>query len=215
MAVLTPRSGLKLKAFDCCIQLFDRECPLITDKHTEILSCIPCKQLGWKHRIVHHKTKVDNEHAKSSCAPPNRYKATLCTTKVYFGTELHCEPWFACLLSTIEICLCLCTICVCLLSSYLEKVPENTIHCNEEVARRHRMSCWVKILHVLSSSLYSFSCSVIFDYSIFVHHDNCSMSLRIKDQWTNMCEVAFLSLWGKHSLRWLSLNVTANLRLLK
>ena len=35
--------------------------------------------------------KFDNEHAKSSCAPPNWYKATLCTTKVYVGTELHCE----------------------------------------------------------------------------------------------------------------------------
>ncbi len=44
--------------------------------------------------------KVDNERAKSSCAPTNRYKATLCTPKVYVATELHCEPWFACSLST-------------------------------------------------------------------------------------------------------------------
>ncbi len=35
--------------------------------------------------------KFDNEHAKSPCAPPYRYKATLCTTKVYVGTELHCR----------------------------------------------------------------------------------------------------------------------------
>ena len=47
--------------------------------------------------------KVDNEHAKSSCAPPNQYKAMLCTTKVYVGTELHCEPWFACSLITTKI----------------------------------------------------------------------------------------------------------------
>ncbi len=39
--------------------------------------------------------KIDNEHTKSSCAPPNRHKATVCTTKVYVGTELHYEPWFA------------------------------------------------------------------------------------------------------------------------
>ena len=32
--------------------------------------------------------RVDNEHAKSSCAPPNQYKAMLCNTKVYVGTEL-------------------------------------------------------------------------------------------------------------------------------
>ena len=44
--------------------------------------------------------RVDNDHEKSSCAPPNQYKATLCTTIVYVGTELHCEPWFACSLST-------------------------------------------------------------------------------------------------------------------
>ncbi len=37
---------------------------------------------------------VHNEHDKFSCTPPNQYKAwpTLCTTKVYFGTECHCEP---------------------------------------------------------------------------------------------------------------------------
>ena len=38
------------------------------------------------------KKKVDNKYAKSSCAPPNRYKAMVCTTKVYIDTELHCEP---------------------------------------------------------------------------------------------------------------------------
>ena len=32
---------------------------------------------------------ADNDHAKSSCAPPNQYKPKLCTTKVYVGTELH------------------------------------------------------------------------------------------------------------------------------
>ena len=53
---------------------------------------------------------ADNDHDKLSCAPPtveillfysNQYKATLCTTKVYVGTELQianldlvelCEP---------------------------------------------------------------------------------------------------------------------------
>ncbi len=34
---------------------------------------------------------------KSSCALLNQYKATLCTTKVYVGPELHCQPWFVCL----------------------------------------------------------------------------------------------------------------------
>ncbi len=47
--------------------------------------------------------KFDNEHAKSSCAPPNRYEAMLCTTEVHVNTELHCQPWFACLLPTTKI----------------------------------------------------------------------------------------------------------------
>ena len=47
----------------------------------------------------HFLSIFDNKHAKSSCASPNRYKATLCTTKLYVGTELHCESWFACSLS--------------------------------------------------------------------------------------------------------------------
>ena len=34
--------------------------------------------------------RADNEHAKSSFAPPSHYNATLCATKVYTGTELHC-----------------------------------------------------------------------------------------------------------------------------
>ena len=33
---------LKLKALDGCAKVFDRERPLITDKHTEIFDCIPC-----------------------------------------------------------------------------------------------------------------------------------------------------------------------------
>ena len=33
--------------------------------------------------------KIDTKHAKSSCAPPNRYKAMLCTNKVYADTKLH------------------------------------------------------------------------------------------------------------------------------
>ena len=32
----------ELKAPDRCARLLDREFPLITDKHTEILGCIPC-----------------------------------------------------------------------------------------------------------------------------------------------------------------------------
>ncbi len=37
-------------------------------------------------------------------APPNQYKAILCTTtKVCVVTELHCEPWFVCTLWTTEI----------------------------------------------------------------------------------------------------------------
>ncbi len=31
--------------------------------------------------------KNDNEHAKSSCTPPNWYKAMLCTTKEYVGNR--------------------------------------------------------------------------------------------------------------------------------
>ena len=44
-----------------------------------------------------------NEHAKLACTPPNWYKAMLCTIKEYFGTELHCEPLFACSLSNIKV----------------------------------------------------------------------------------------------------------------
>ena len=32
---------------------------------------------------------VHNVHEKSSCAPPNEYKAILCTNKEYVGTELY------------------------------------------------------------------------------------------------------------------------------
>ncbi len=61
-------------------------------------------QLDWQHSIVHHPGRsADNKCAKSSCAPPSQYKATLYTTKVYVGTKLHCHPWFACLLSTTKI----------------------------------------------------------------------------------------------------------------
>ncbi len=35
-----PIFPIKLKAPDCCAQLFDRERSLITDKHTEVLDCI-------------------------------------------------------------------------------------------------------------------------------------------------------------------------------
>ncbi len=35
--------------------------------------------------------RVHSEHAKSSCAPLIQYKAMLCTTKLYVGTELHCK----------------------------------------------------------------------------------------------------------------------------
>ncbi len=59
----------------------------------------------WQHCIVHHQKRFDNKHAKSSCAPPNRYKAMLCTTRVYVGTELHCEPWLECPLSNTKILL--------------------------------------------------------------------------------------------------------------
>ncbi len=39
--------------------------------------------------------RVDNEHAKLSCAPPNQYKAMLCNTKVYIATELvHDGRWY-------------------------------------------------------------------------------------------------------------------------
>ena len=53
---------------------------------------------------MHINTETDNtalytisqlvctKYAKSSCAPPDQYKSTLCTTKVYVGTELHCQP---------------------------------------------------------------------------------------------------------------------------
>ncbi len=36
-------------------------------------------------QVVH---VADNVHEKSSCAPPNQCKATMCTTKVYVCTEL-------------------------------------------------------------------------------------------------------------------------------
>ena len=47
--------------------------PSQTDRHWDWQHCTPSKK----------------EHAKSSCAPPVWYKATLCTTKVYIGTELQ------------------------------------------------------------------------------------------------------------------------------
>ncbi len=36
----------KLKAPNRCAQLFDHECSLITDKHTEVLDFISCVQTG-------------------------------------------------------------------------------------------------------------------------------------------------------------------------
>ena len=84
----------------------------------------PYTQLAWQHRIVHITVRADNEHVKLSCASPNQYKGMLCTTKVYIGTELHCEPLFACLLSILYYAsVPLCTTCVCLLSTSMEKVP--------------------------------------------------------------------------------------------
>ncbi len=71
----------------------------------------PHTHWDWQHCIVHHK-KVHNEYAKSSWPPPTRYKATLCTTK-----ELHCAPWYVCLLANIKI-LYLCTTCVCSLWNF-------------------------------------------------------------------------------------------------
>ncbi len=57
------------------------------------------------------------------------YWATTLPFVVYVGTELHCEPWFACALSTTKILyyasVPLCTTCVCLLSTYMEKCPQN------------------------------------------------------------------------------------------
>ena len=75
-------------------------------------------QLDWQQIVLCTITvRADNEHAKLSCAPPSQYKATLCTTKVYIGTELQYEPWFACSLSTTKILyyasMPLCTTCVC------------------------------------------------------------------------------------------------------
>ena len=35
-------SSSKFKVPDRCAQLFDRECYLITEKHKEVLDCIPC-----------------------------------------------------------------------------------------------------------------------------------------------------------------------------
>ncbi len=32
------------------------------------------------------------EDSEMSCAPPNQYKTTLCTTKAYIGTKLQCQP---------------------------------------------------------------------------------------------------------------------------
>ncbi len=72
----------------------------VSKSWTPSSSCLPSYYSTY---IVHHQKKVDNGHAKWSCAPPNWYKATLCTTKAYAGTELHCEPWFARSLSTTKI----------------------------------------------------------------------------------------------------------------
>ncbi len=49
-----------------------------------------------QHCNVHHK-KVDNEHAKSSCAPPNRHKAMLCTSRGHrppLCTMVHNAGWW-------------------------------------------------------------------------------------------------------------------------
>ena len=85
-----------------------------TDRHRQTLRLITLHSTPSK--------KINNEHAKSSWAPSNWYKATLCTTKVYVSTKLHCEP-SACSLSArkilkIYIRPCQCTSCVCSLSSY-------------------------------------------------------------------------------------------------
>ena len=74
---------------------------------------------------------ADNFHAKLSCAPPNQHKATLCTTKVYVGTEVHSDPWFAFTLWSTEILdyasVPLCTTWACSLWTHLIKVPSITL----------------------------------------------------------------------------------------
>ena len=57
----------------------------------------PDGQLDWQHHIT--STCIMHHHGWSwlqTCAPSSHYKAMLCTTKVYVGTEVHCGPWFAC-----------------------------------------------------------------------------------------------------------------------
>ena len=102
-------------------------------------------QLEWQQQIVHHHgIRVDNEHANLSCAP-NQYKSMLYTTKAYIRTELHCEPWFACSLSTTKIIyyasVPLCTTCVCSLSTYLEKVLLNTLLIRTKSVRFVHVPC--------------------------------------------------------------------------
>ncbi len=76
------------------------------------------------------KVVAHNAHAKSSYAPPNQYKATLCTTKVYIGTELHCQPWFACTLWTSEWLYCIRT-----------KSVSSMFHVNHTHTKNYK--CWM------------------------------------------------------------------------
>ena len=70
-----------------CVKRFSREC---ANRHTDIQ-----KQTETDNRVLCTITvRVDNQHAKLSCTPPNQYQAMLCTTKVYVCTELHCaQRW--------------------------------------------------------------------------------------------------------------------------
>ncbi len=71
-------------------------------------------------------TNMQNCQVRHLISTKVRCALTKCE-KVYVDTELHCEPWFACSLSTTKIpyyvSVPLCTTCVCLLSTYLENVP--------------------------------------------------------------------------------------------
>ncbi len=66
--------------YDFCILWRHPHAPRQTDRQTARLKTVYCAP--------------NMQNRKLSCAPPDQYKATLCTTKVCISTELHCETWY-------------------------------------------------------------------------------------------------------------------------
>ncbi len=69
-----------LNVINCC-EAFDCECPLITDKHTEMLDCIPCVKQFKQESTNRHTEKLTDGCYQTyylSCFAVNKHKTKLC-----------------------------------------------------------------------------------------------------------------------------------------